>query len=166
MSQYFAAALTRLDSGWDARELDLSDVSDAEEVTELLRDLAAELDDPPGPVLLFFEEDDEYVAVLRVDGDTDARVFLSDVRAIRTSALAALLAQDAEPAPVGEDEDDEGTKPEAEPVGEPELLADLGTSTAELLELCNREGLLPADVIAELCRRAGCADELELLRDR
>ena len=164
MPQYFAAALTRLDAGWDARELDLTDVADVEEVTELLRDVSSELDDPPGPVLLFLEEDDEYVAVLRVDGDTDVRVFLSDVRAIHTSALAALLAEDAEPAPI-DDDDDEGTRPEAEPVGEPELLADLGTSTSELLELCNREGLLPADVISELCRRAGCVDELEKLRE-
>ncbi len=53
----------------------------------------------------------------------------------------------------------------AEPVGEAGLLTDLGTSADDLLALCAEEGRLPADVLTEVCERAGCLDVLEGLRD-
>ncbi len=65
-------------------------------------------------------------------------------------------------APVDEEDDeDEGTRPIAEPVGDAALLADLGTPADDLLALCAEEGLLPADVLTALCERAGCDDVLE-----
>ena len=160
---YFAAALSRTDAGWTGRELELAD-SNLETVADELRDLT----DGPGPSLLLLEEEDEYVGIVRVDGDASSmaepRVFLSDRRAVQTSDLAALLWQDADP--VDDDEaEDESIRPVAEPVGDTDILADLGTPAEALLGLCAEEGLLPADVLTTVCERAGCADVLENLRE-
>lgn len=162
---YFAAALARTGDGWTATEVDLSEVEDLEGLAELLRDQTGEGD---GPALLLLEEDDEYLAVVRVDGGSgggldEPRVFLSDVRAVQGSEVAAMLWEAAEEH--ADDDEDEGTRPVAEPVGDSGLLADLGTSAPELLRLCAEEGLLPADVMTELCERAGVADVLEGLRE-
>jgi putative tRNA adenosine deaminase-associated protein len=132
-----------------------------------MRDLTGE---GPGPALLMLEEDDEYVAIVRVDGGTsglgEPRVFLSDRRAVQGSDVAAMLWEDVDPEEDDEEDDeDEGTRPVAEPVGDAELLADLGTPGNELIDLCAEEGLLPADVLTTVCERAGCADVLEELRE-
>jgi putative tRNA adenosine deaminase-associated protein len=160
---YFAAALARTEAGWTGTELDLDEVDDVEALADVLRDLSG---DGGGPALLLLEEDDEYLAVVRVDGGAggldEPRVFLSDRRAVQQSDVAAMLWEDAPPA---DDDEDEGTRPVAEPVGDTALLSDLGTSADDLLALAAEEGLLPADVITELCTRAGCADVLEGLRD-
>lgn len=60
---------------------------------------------------------------------------------------------------------DEGLRPVAEPVGESALLADLGTPSDALLDLCAEEGLLPADVLSGVADRAGFLDVLEGLRE-
>jgi putative tRNA adenosine deaminase-associated protein len=163
---YFAAALARTADGWTGSELDLDDYTDLEALVDGLRDLSG---DDNGPVLLLLEEDDEYVAVVRVDGGSgsldEPRVFLSDRRAVQGSDVAAMLWEEADLADANDDDEDEGTRPVAEPVGDANLLADLGTSAEELLRLCVSEGLLPADVLSELCERAGCADALEELRE-
>lgn len=163
---YFAAALARTESGWTGEELDLSEVEDLDALSDLLRDRTG---DGPGPALLLLEENDEYVAVVRVDGSAgsleEPRVFLSDRRAVQGSEVAAMLWEQAELEDGDEDEEDEGTRPIAEPVGDTSLLADLGTPDAVLLEVCAEEGLLPADVLTALCERAGCEDVLEQLRE-
>ena len=162
---YFAAALARTSEGWTGRELDLHEVEDLESLAEELRDL---VDDEQGLALLLLEEDDEYVGVVRVDaGDLDEpRVFLSDRRAVLGSDVAAMLWEDAEDEDAGDDdEEDEGTRPVAEPAGDPALLADLGTSSHVLLELCAEEGLLPADVLTGIAERAGFLEVLDALRD-
>jgi putative tRNA adenosine deaminase-associated protein len=162
---YFAAALASNESGWTGTELDLAELDDIEALADALRDLSG---DGPGPALLFLEEDDEYVAVVRVDGGSgsldEPRVFLSDVRAVQGSDVAAMLWELATAEP-GDDDEDEGTRPIAEPVGDTAVLADLGTPAEELLRLCAVEGLLPGDVITELCERAGCGDVVEGLRE-
>ena len=162
---YFAAALARAEGGWTAQEVDLDEVEDLEALAELLRELTG---DAEGPALLLLEEDDEYVGIVRVDGGThsldEPRVFLSDRRAVQASDVAAMLWEDAPAASSGADED-EGTRAVAEPVGEPALLTDLGTSGQELLDLCAEEGLLPADVLSALGERAGAGDALESLRE-
>ena len=162
---YFAAALARTEAGWTGEELDLDDVEDLEALADVLRDLSG---DGGGPGLLMLEEDDEYVAIVRVDGGAggldEPRVFLSDRRAVQQSDVAAMLWEEA-PTSSDEDDEDEGTRPVAEPVGDTAVLSDLGTSADDLLHLCAEEGLLPADVISELCARAGCGDVVEGLRE-
>jgi putative tRNA adenosine deaminase-associated protein len=162
---YFAAALARTDAGWTGEEIDLDEVDDLDALAEQLRDLVG---DGPGPGLLLLEQDDEHLAIVRVDGGAgslrEPRVFLSDRRAVQGSEVAAMLWEEAPPA--GDDDDeDEGTRPIAEPVGDAGLLADLGTSEQDLLDLCAEEGLLPADVLSAVCERAGCEDVLDQLRE-
>ena len=158
---YFAAALARTAGGWTGEELDLSEVEDLEQLADLLRDLTG---DGPGPALMLLDEDDEHLAVVRVDGLGEPRVFLSDCRAVLASEVAAMLWEDAD-APAEDADEDEGTRPIAEPVGDTGLLADLGTPADDLVALCAEEGLLPADVLTALCERAGCDDVLESLRE-
>jgi putative tRNA adenosine deaminase-associated protein len=161
---YFAAALARTEDGWTGQELDLDEVEDLDALADVMRDQAG---DGQGPSLLLFEEDDEYVAVVRVDGGAhglDApRVFLSDRRAVQGSDVAAMLWPDDIDETVDDDED--SGRPVVEPVGDSELLADLGTPGPDLLRLCATEGLLPADVLTGICERAGCLDTLEELRE-
>jgi putative tRNA adenosine deaminase-associated protein len=158
---YFAAGLTRSAAGWRGEEVDLSDVEDLDAVTDLLRDLAGDDDDV---VLLLVEENDEYLAIVRVESDGDPRVFLSDVRAVDTSDIAAAI-YDGAPVATDDDEESDSGKSTAEAVGDAALLADLGTPEDDLLELCAEEGLLPADVLTTVCERAGCADVLDALRE-
>ncbi|HUR15486.1 MAG TPA: tRNA adenosine deaminase-associated protein [Mycobacteriales bacterium] len=156
---YFAAAVVRSSGAWSARDLDLAEVEDLQELVDAMRDLDGE-----GPALLLLEQDDEWLGVVRVDGDDDPRVFLSDRRAVAVSEVAALIWEVEPDAPTDEDED-EGTRPVAEPVGDPGLLADLGTPAEELLELCAHGGLLPGDVLTAVGERAGFLDVLDDLRE-
>jgi len=170
---YFAAAVARGSSGWAASELDLTGAADIDEVVDRLRDVDADAD----VALLFVESDDLYLAVLRLDQGEDLRVFGSDSVFADESRLGALLLGDVKAPALEIDEvtdppvasDDEAAPPAAEPdvdpVGDPELLADLGISAHQLLSLCAHEGLLPADVTVEICQVLGCADEVEELRE-
>ena len=160
---YFAAALARTPAGWTAEELDLGGLTDVDEVADRVRDVDGEAE----TALLFVEEDDEYVAILRVDAD-DLRVFVSDSQAAQTYPVAGIFAGavEDEPAPPSDlDEDEEeDDPPDSEPVGDADLLADLGTSRRDLIALVTHERTLPSDVISEVCERAGCLEELETLR--
>ncbi|MFC7245439.1 tRNA adenosine deaminase-associated protein [Catellatospora aurea] len=165
---YFAAAVVRGRSGWAASELDLHDAADVDEVADLLRDA-----DPAADVsLMFVESDDAYLVVLRLDEGEDLRIFGSDSAFADESRLGKLLLSDVE-APVVEieeveaadDEDRPAADPTADPVGDADLLADLGVSAHKLLALCATDGLLPADVTAEVCQAIGCGDEVEELRE-
>jgi putative tRNA adenosine deaminase-associated protein len=168
---YFAAAAVRGSVGWAAAEVSLNGAADIEEVADRLRDV-----DPEAAVsLLFVESDDVYLAILRLDDGEDLRVFGSDSAFAEESRLGALLVGDIK-APameidevVEQAEDDDTDKPaadpDADPVGDADLLADLGVTSHRLLELCGHEGMLPSDVTAEVCQAIGCGDEVEELRE-
>ncbi|MFY1634767.1 tRNA adenosine deaminase-associated protein [Solwaraspora sp. WMMB335] len=64
-----------------------------------------------------------------------------------------------------EDDEEPVADPDAEPIGDADLLADLGVPARRLLSLCARDGMLPADVTAEVCQTIGCGDEVEELRE-
>ena len=53
---------------------------------------------------------------------------------------------------------------EAGPVGDSELLADLGTDREALLGLCAKEGLLPSEILTTLAENAGAGEALESVR--
>jgi putative tRNA adenosine deaminase-associated protein len=159
---YFAAALARTPAGWTAEELDLDGLTDVDAVADRVRDVDGEAE----TALLFVEEDDEYVAILRVDAD-DLRVFVSDSQAAESYPVAGIFAGavEEEPAPSDlDDEEEDEDPPDSEPVGDADLLADLGTPRRDLIALVTHERTLPSDVISEVCERAGCLDELETLR--
>jgi putative tRNA adenosine deaminase-associated protein len=178
---YFAAAAVRGSKGWEASEFDLTGVADVEEVADRLRDV-----DPEADVsLLFVESDDAYLVIMRLDQGEDLRVFGSDAVFAEESRLGALLlgeveepaleiedvtaaaAEGAGDAGAAEGPRDAGEALDADidPVGDADLLADLGVSSRQLLALCATEGLLPADVTAELGQLIGFGDEVEDLRE-
>jgi putative tRNA adenosine deaminase-associated protein len=152
--------MSRNADGWSGDERSLTEIEDLDSLTDELRDSS------DTTVVLFIEEDDEWLGIVRVNGDDEPQVFLSDRRALETSDLADRIFSDALPVlpPPGNDEDDDTPRPQAEAVGETELLSDLGTSGDVLLELCAEEGLLPGDVVSALCERAGCLDILDEIR--
>jgi len=170
---YFAAALARVSEGWTAAELDLDGADNVEAVGDLLRDVQpdAELS------LLFVEADDEFLVVLRLDEGEDLRVFCSDAAFSDASRIGEVLLAELEESEVpvdldtdddeaesSDEEEEESTEPVGHPVGDADLLTDLGISARDLLALCSHEGMLPADVMTEICRKVGCADELQDLR--
>jgi putative tRNA adenosine deaminase-associated protein len=174
---HFAALAARTHDGWHSTEVELDGLADIDEVAEVLRD--ASVDD--GPVLLFVEEDDEWFAIVRVDGVGEPRTFISDARVVPGSELAALVYEEesalddvADEPDSSLDEDDDGVKldeeeepaarADAEPRGATDVLADLGISASQLLAMCAGEGMLPADVITAVCERLGCAEEIEVYR--
>ncbi|WFE62781.1 MULTISPECIES: tRNA adenosine deaminase-associated protein [Micromonospora] len=175
---YFAAAAVRVEGGWSAAEVNLRGATDVDEVADRLRDVA-----PDAEVsLLFVEADDAYLVLLRLDEGEDLRVFGSDSAYAEESRLGALLVGDLKTSvtdlddvdeppstTVGGGDEESGQQPvvdpEADPVGEADILADLGISAQRLLKLCAHEGMLPADVTAEVCQVLGCADEVEELRE-
>lgn len=174
---YFAAAMARRSSGWLATELDLDEVDDVTALSDALR----EVDESAELTLLLLEEDDLYVAVVRVDSGEDPRIFVSDIRAGDESRIAEMLLEEAGlpvPVPLSVDDeiaeepdvavvrdDDAVAGTDVVPVGDYDLLADLGTPAAMLLALCAHEGTLPADVITAIAEQAGCLDELEKIRE-
>jgi len=155
-----AVALTASSSGWRGWDVDLSEVEDLDGASELLREGA-----DSGPSVLYVEEDDEWFGVIRVDDAVeDSRVFLSDRRVIETSALAQRLFEDALPPALATEDDEEASRPEIEPSGDADILADLGVTGDRLMALTAEEGLLPSDVIAALAEGTGAGDALEELR--
>jgi putative tRNA adenosine deaminase-associated protein len=171
---YFAAAVVRGSGGWTASEIDLNGAADVDEVADRLRDV----DPDAGVSLLFVESDDVYLAILRLDESEDLRFFGSDSAFAEESRLGALLLGEVEEPALEMDEVTGGTadeavdepeqpaaEPDIDPVGDPDLLADLGVPAQRLLALCTSEGMLPSDVTAELCQTLGCGDEVEELRE-
>jgi putative tRNA adenosine deaminase-associated protein len=168
---YFAAAVVRGTDGWSASEFSLTGASDVEDVAERLREV-----DPDAPVaLLFVESDDVYLVILRLDDGEELRVFGSDAAFAEESRLGAVLLGDVKE-PVldlvnevveggGGEEEPAASTPDTDPVGDPDLLTDLGVPALKLLELCAQEGLLPSDITAEVCQVLGCGDEVEELRE-
>ena len=87
---YFAAAVTKDETGWSAAEVSLTDAADLEDVADRLRDVQPEADIS----VLFVESDDAYLAILRLDNGEDLRVFASDAAFAEDSRLGALLLSD------------------------------------------------------------------------
>ena len=171
---YFAAALAHSSAGWTTAELDLDPAENVEAVGDLLRDV-----DPNAELsLLFVEADDEFLVILRLDGGEDLRVFGSDVAFADSSRIGEVLLDELEASEVpvdldvpdvpevseGNEDEDEVAEPVGNPVGDADLLTDRGISARDLLALCSHEGMLPADVMTEICRKLGCADQLQDLR--
>lgn len=169
----FAAMVARQGSRWRSCDVDLSDVDDIDAIVDLMRDCA----DDASTVVLFVEQDDEWFAIVRTDETGEPRVFISDARMVAVSDLAAILFEDQVTPDVVEeadaalaeedttaDDDEPAVKPLPEPRGAVDLLADFDISASDLLAMSAEEGALPADVIAAVCDRLGCADEVEVYR--
>jgi putative tRNA adenosine deaminase-associated protein len=145
---YFAAVFARTEAGWIGIDADLSEIMNLDDVTDLMRETAVET--IGDLVLMLVEEDDTWFGVIRLDGDDELRIFLSDPEAGRTSRIAAQLIE-----PLGDLSD-------GEPAGETTLLDDLGTDADRLIELSER--VLPGDALTIVAEQAGFVDEFDRLR--
>lgn len=168
---HFAAALARRGAQWTGEEIELADVEDLDGVADVLRQSAG---DDAEVALMLFEENDEWFAVVRLDDEGDPRVFVSDARVVETSTIGAILGEAAvdeelDAADDEEDEDDEDDEDTSgaggDPVGDTDLLSDLGTTSSRLLALCAEEGQLPGDILSAVCESAGCLEVFEQLRE-
>ncbi|MGK5532575.1 tRNA adenosine deaminase-associated protein [Streptomyces sp. URMC 129] len=179
---YFTALLARTDDGWEASDTELDDVESLDELAELAREAAP--DDET--VLVCIEQEGAWFGLVRVDGEDDPRVFVSDAARALRSAYGEILLTDEllgrEPEDPGaldqmvdldgtedgvEDEDDEeaGAAPGGGsdavprgPLGDADLLADLGIDAGTVLKLT------PDDALSEIADALGCAEVLEAVR--
>ncbi|MDK1475411.1 hypothetical protein QNO07_18640 [Streptomyces sp. 549] len=178
---YFAALLARTEEGWVASDTELDDVETLADLADLAREAAGEDD----TVLICIEQEGAWFGVVRVDGEDDPRIYVSDAAAAARNAYGEILltdevlgrdpeapedldslvdldgTEDGEPDVVADDADDEpsepGTVPDG-PVGDAELLADLGMLEKEVLSLD------AGDALSEIAEALGCTDVLEAVR--
>ncbi len=87
---YFAALLARTEDGWEASDTELDDVETLSDLTDLARE--ASVDDDT--VLVFIEQEDAWFGVVRVDGEEDPRIYVSDAAAAARSSYGEILLTD------------------------------------------------------------------------
>ncbi|MFI1567542.1 hypothetical protein ACH4ZX_31695 [Streptomyces sp. NPDC020490] len=174
---YFAALLARTEDGWEASDTELLDnVETLSDLADLAREASADED----TVLVLIEQEDEWFGVVRVDGEDDPRIYVSDAAAAARSSYGEILLTDEllgrEPGDDGpdldsldldgtedgEDEDGDEDAPSAEsvphgPVGDSEILDDLGVSAKELR-------LLDEDALTTIAEALGASEVLETVR--
>ncbi|MGP3966428.1 tRNA adenosine deaminase-associated protein [Streptomyces sp. 6N223] len=175
---YFTALLARTDEGWEASDTELDDVESLDELAELARETSP--DDET--VLVCIEQEGSWFGIVRVDGEDDPRVFVSDAaRAMRSAygeilltdellgrepedpgALDQLVDLDGTEDGPGEDDADDDDQLASEvprgPLGDSQLLADLGIDADTVLKLA------PDDALSEIADALGCSEVLEAVR--
>ncbi|GLW64584.1 hypothetical protein Arub01_28280 [Actinomadura rubrobrunea] len=143
---YFAAVFAQTPQGWVGTEAELSEAESIDDVSDLMREAAVE--SYGDPVVLLIEEDDEWFAIVRLDGEGEPRAFVSAVHGDGFGALFLDLVGDV---------------PQGEAAGDPALLDDLGVDAERLGELGERA--LPGDALATVAELAGFGEEYDRLRD-
>ncbi|WP_235978436.1 tRNA adenosine deaminase-associated protein [Streptomyces lycii] len=170
---YFAALLARTEDGWEASDTELDDVESLADLADLAREASTDDD----TVIAFIEQEDAWFGVVRVDGEEDPRIYVSDAAAAARSSYGEILltdellgrdpddldvlvdldgTEDGEP----DQEEDEPSDDEAVPpgpIGESVLLEDLGMSAKELLSL-------ESDALGAIADALGCEEILEAVR--
>ncbi|MEU5040882.1 tRNA adenosine deaminase-associated protein [Streptomyces griseorubiginosus] len=178
---YFAALLARTEDGWEASDTELDDVETLSDLADLAREASAEDD----TVLVLIEQEDAWFGVVRIDGEEDPRIYVSDAAAAARSSYGEILltdellgrepgdddpdldALDLDGTEDGEDDEDEdddttsgGGSAEAVPhgpVGDATVLDDLGVSEKELKSLSE-------DAVNEIAEALGASEVLETVR--
>ena len=178
---YFAALLARTEDGWEASDTELDDVETLSDLTDLAREASDE-----DTVLVLIEQEDAWFGVVRVDGEEDPRIYVSDAAAAARSSYGEILLTDEllgrDPEDLEDLVDLDGTEdgdtsdddPEADaglmddpvpvgPLGDADILTDLGLSRKALLALSG-DGALTGEALGEIADAIGCADVLEAVR--
>ncbi|MET8078310.1 hypothetical protein [Streptomyces sp. NPDC005303] len=177
---YFAALLARTEDGWEASDTELLDnVETLSDLADLAREAAAEDD----TVLVLIEQEDAWFGVVRIDGEEDPRIYVSDAAAAARSSYGEILltdellgrepdddpdldALDLDGTEDGDDEEDDDDTVEAAgsgeavphgPVGDPQVLDDLGIGEKELKALSE-------DALTEIAEALGASEVLETVR--
>ncbi|WP_416964400.1 hypothetical protein [Streptomyces sp. Agncl-13] len=178
---YFAALLARTEDGWEASDTELDDVESMSDLATLAREASPEDD----TVLVLIEQEDAWFGVVRIDGEDDPRIYVSDAAAAARSSYGEILLTDellgrdpddddvvdldsldldgTEDGDSEEEDDDEDGTSSAEavphsPVGDRQILDDLGVGEKELL-------LLDADdALSSIAEALGASEVLETVR--
>ncbi|MGW0812703.1 tRNA adenosine deaminase-associated protein [Streptomyces viridiviolaceus] len=178
---YFAALLARTEDGWEASDTELDDVETLSDLADLAREASPDED----TVLVLIEQEDAWFGVVRVDGEEDPRIYVSDAAAAARSSYGEILLTDEllgrEPGDDGDDldaldldgtedgesddadDDADGDAGSAEaavphgPVGDTEILQDLGVSEKELRSMSD-------DALGEIAEALGASEVLETVR--
>ncbi|MFI8305494.1 hypothetical protein ACIF80_19020 [Streptomyces sp. NPDC085927] len=179
---YFAALLARTEDGWEASDTELDDVETLSDLADLAREAAPDED----TVLVLIEQEDGWFGVVRVDGEDDPRIYVSDAAAAARSSYGEILltdellgrepgaggpdldaldldgTEDGEPDDAGTGEDGAADTGSAEsvphgPVGDALVLDDLGVSEKDLRSLSG-------DALGEIAEVLGAAEVLETVR--
>ncbi|MEU7581890.1 hypothetical protein AB0B50_30325 [Streptomyces sp. NPDC041068] len=181
---YFAALLARTEDGWEASDTELDDVETLSDLADLAREATVDYDDDT--VLVFIEQEDAWFGVVRVDGEEDPRIYVSDAAAAARSSYGEILltdemlgrdpgddpaddldaldldgTEDGEPSDSADADDgdaDSGDAVPSGPLGDTEILADLGVPEKELLALES------GDALGEIAEILGAAEVLETVR--
>ncbi|MEU3143746.1 MULTISPECIES: hypothetical protein [unclassified Streptomyces] len=179
---YFAALLARTEDGWEASDTELDDVETLSDLADLAREAAPDED----TVLVLIEQEDGWFGVVRVDGEDDPRIYVSDAAAAARSSYGEILLTDEllgrEPGNDGPDLDaldldgtEDGEPDDADdsedvaadtgpadsvphgPVGDALVLDDLGVSEKDLRALSG-------DALGAIAEVLGAAEVLETVR--
>ncbi|MEQ8145862.1 hypothetical protein [Streptomyces sp. OP7] len=178
---YFAALLARTEDGWEASDTELDDVETLSDLADLAREASPDED----TVLVLIEQEDGWFGVVRVDGEEDPRIYVSDAAAAARSSYGEILLTDEllgrEPGDDGPDldaldldgtEDGEPDDEDADgapgptvsgesvphgPVGDAQVLDDLGVTEKELRSMT-------ADAVSEIAEALGASEVLETVR--
>jgi len=176
---YFAALLARTEDGWEASDTELDDVESLSDLAELAREASPEDD----TVLVLIEQEDAWFGVVRIDGEDDPRIYVSDAAAAARSSYGEILLTDellgrdpddddvvdldsldldgTEDGDSEEDDDEDGTSAEAvphSPVGDSQILDDLGVGEKELRQLD------ADDALSAIAEALGASEVLETVR--
>ncbi|EGX56218.1 hypothetical protein SZN_28973 [Streptomyces zinciresistens K42] len=174
---YFAALLARTEDGWEASDTELDDVETLSDLADLAREASPEDD----TVLVLIEQEDAWFGVVRVDGEDDPRIYVSDAAAAARSSYGEILLTDEllgrEPGddaadldsldldgteePDGDSDDDEEGGADAvphSPVGDGGILDDLGVGEKEL------KSLDAEDALGAIAEALGASEVLETVR--
>ncbi len=89
---YFTAVLAKVGEGWKARDVEVDTFADVDELAEALRSVAV----ADQPVLAVLEHEDDWFALVRVDGDAEPRLFVSAAEPAFSGRFGELLAPAAE----------------------------------------------------------------------
>ncbi len=143
---YFAAVFARTPQGWVGAEAVLAEAEHADDVADLMREAAVE--SYGDPVVLLAEADDDWFAIVRLDGEDEPRAYVSTVR---EDGLGSLFQQLV------------GEIPDGDPGGDPGLLDDLGLAAERVSDLGERA--LPGDALLAVAEQAGFGEEFDRLRD-
>ncbi|ARF73941.1 hypothetical protein ACIOD0_07915 [Kitasatospora albolonga] len=87
---YFAALLARTEDGWEASDTELDDVETLSDLTDLAQGASVDED----TVLVYIEQEDAWFGILRVDGEEDPRIYISDASAAARSSYGEILLTD------------------------------------------------------------------------
>ncbi|WP_332643581.1 tRNA adenosine deaminase-associated protein [Aeromicrobium sp.] len=146
----FAVAAYRDEGEWQVVELHATIGEDVDELSEALTRFPSEVG-----VLGLVSMNDDFFVILRRSG-VQVRALLSDVTAVTDWPLAGGVA-DLLDLPDPEDPDD------PQPVGDLDIISDLGMPGLELSVLCDDDDLFPEDILRDVADRLGFGDKLDAI---